>query len=374
MAFLVTLLPLVCDPFCSDMTRFGLHLFLAVLLAAFAGAPNGRAASTNATPDFKEVYELLRSHLTGVSDAELNRIAVEGLMTNLRGKVSFIPPVGTAGDNSIGPLVTKSILLEDEVAYVRVGRVADGLAKEISEANHQLSATNKLKGVVLDLRFAGGDDFAAAAAAADLFVAKERPLLDWGNGMAKSKEKENAIKLPVAVLANRDTSGSAEALAAILRETGAGLILGGTTAGGAMIAKDFALKDGQRLRIATVPVKLGDGSPMSAQGVKPDIEVVVSPEAERAYLEDAYATLPRTNLLAGLSAFAGADGTNRAVRRPRISEADLVRERREGTNLNLENFTAVRDREPEKPVIRDPVLARAVDLLKGLAVVRRARS
>jgi hypothetical protein len=52
----------------------------------------------------------------------------------------------------------------------------------------------------------------------------------------------------------------------------------------------------------------------------------------------------------------------------------LVRERREGTNLNTDDFTAVRDREPEKPLIRDPVLARAVDLLKGLAVVRRARS
>jgi hypothetical protein len=356
------------------MTRLGLHLFLAALLAAFAGAPDGHAASTNAAPDFKEVYELLRSHLTGVSDADLNRVAVEGLLTNLRGKVSLVPPDGTSAEMAAAPRVTKAMVLEDEVVYLRVGRVADGLAREISEAHQQLSATNKLKGVVLDLRFAGGEDFAAAAATADLFVAKARPLLDWGDGMAKAKDKENAIRLPVAVLANRDTSGGAEALAAILRETGAGLILGGTTAGGAMIAKDFPLKDGQRLRIATVPVKLGDGSPISAQGVKPDIEVAVTPEEERAYLEDAYATLPRTNISAASAVFTSAEGTNRPARRPRISEADLVRERREGTNLNPEEFTAVRDREPEKPVIRDPVLARAVDLLKGLAVVRRARS
>ena len=355
------------------MTRFGLHLFSLILLAVFASAPNGLTASTNVAPDFKEVYELLRSHLTGVSDADLNRAAVEGLLTNMRGKITLVAPDGSSGGKTTGPLVTKAVFLEDEVAYVRVGRVADGLAREISEAYRALG-TNKLKGMVLDLRFAGGDDFAAAAATVDLFVAKERPLLDWGDGMSKSKEKENAIKLPVAVLVNRDTSGAAEAVAAILRETGAGLILGGSTAGGAMIAKDFPLKDGQRLRIATVPVKLGDGSPMSAQGVKPDIEVAVTPEAERAYLEDAYASLSRTNASAGSSVFTSADGTNRPVRRPRISEADLVRERREGTNLNLENFTAVRDREPDKPVIRDPVLARAVDLLKGLAVVRRARS
>lgn len=354
------------------MKRFGWHLLPAVLLVAFTGARTGHAASTNAAPDFQEVYELLRSHLTGVSEAELNRATVEGLLTNLRGKVSLLAADGSSGEKATGPLVTRTMLLEGDAAYLRVGRVADGLAREVNDAYQQLSGTNQIKGVVLDLRFAGGDDFAAAAAVADLFVAKERPLLDWGDGMAKSKEKENAVKSPVAVLVNRDTSGAAEALAAILRETGAGLILGGTTAGGAMIAKEFPLKDGQRLRIATVPVKLGDGSPMSAQGVKPDIEVVVAPEDERSFMEDAYAMLPRTNISSGI--FASAEGTNRPVRRPRISEADLVRERREGTNLNLENFTAVRDREPEKPLIRDPVLARAVDLLKGLAVVRRARS
>ncbi len=372
LAALVTLLPVARDSLCPSMKSCGLHFLLAILLAAFVGAPIGHAASTNVAPDFKEVYELLRSHLTGMSDAELNHAAVEGLLTNLRGKVSLVGADGSSAEKITGPLVTKTVFLDDEVAYARVGRVADGLAKEIGEAYQALSGTNKLKGVVLDLRFAGGDDFAAAAGAADLFVAKERPLLDWGDGMAKSKEKDNAIKLPVAVLVNRDTSGAAEALAAILREAGSGLILGRTTAGGAMIARDFPLKDDQRLRIATVPVKLGDGSPMSPQGVKPDIEVTVTPEAERAYMEDAYGTFPRTNLPA--SSVASAGGTNRPVRRPRISEADLVRERREGTNLNLENFTAVRDREPEKPVIRDPVLARAVDLLKGLAVVRRARS
>ncbi|HEU0040341.1 MAG TPA: hypothetical protein VFR76_13820, partial [Verrucomicrobiae bacterium] len=104
-----------------------------------------------------------------------------------------------------------------------------------------------------------------------------------------------------------------------------------------------------------------------------DIEVAVSAEDERAWRDDAYALLPRSNATSVLAVSASA-GTNRPTRRLRISEADLVRERREGTNLNTDDFTAVRDREPEKPLIRDPALARAVDLLKGLAVVRRARS
>jgi hypothetical protein len=64
--------------------------------------------------------------------------------------------------------------------------------------------------------------------------------------------------------------------------------------------------------------------------------------------------------------------TNRNVRRPRFNEAELVRERREGATLDADDTE--REAEPEKPVVHDPVLARALDLLKGLAVVRRSTS
>ena len=130
--------------------------------------------------------------------------------------------------------------------------------------------------MILDLRYAAGDDYASAAATAELFVKKDQPLLNWGNGMVRSKEKSDAISLPVAVLVNRQTAGAAEALAAVLRETGAGLILGSRTAGQAMIAQEFPLKNGERLRIATAPIQLGDGSALSAQGLKPDIAVEVA--------------------------------------------------------------------------------------------------
>jgi C-terminal processing protease CtpA/Prc len=272
-------------------------------------------------------------------------------------------------------LVGKASVLDDGVGYVRVGRVADGLAKEVSAASQQLGSTNKLKGLVLDLRFADGDDYAAAAAAADLFTAKEQPLLDWGSGVVKSKAKTDALSLPLAVLVNRETGGAAEALAAVLRQTGAALLLGGATAGRAMLAQEFLLKSGQRLRIATTPVKLGDDTALSADGVKPDIEVAVDLDEERAYFKDAYAVLSGTNLLAG-PGLLSASPTNRAepaVRQPRLNEAELVREKREGIAGSAAPALS-REAEQEKPVIRDPALARGVDLLKGLALVRRSRS
>ena len=108
-----------------------------------------------------------------------------------------------------------------------------------------------------------------------------------------------------------------------MRETGAGLILGGKTAGQAMIAQEFPLKNGDRLRIATAPVQLGDGSAMSFQGLKPDITVDVTPEDERAYYADAFNVPVRSNLLAGggLSPTNPASGTNRVVAAPALQRS-----------------------------------------------------
>jgi len=221
------------------------------------------------------------------------------------------------------------------------------------------------------LRYSAGEDYVAAAAAADVFVRKEQTSLFWGTKPVQSKEKKDAITIPVAVLVNKQTVGAPEALAALMRQTGTGLILGGVTAGRAMVAQEFPLKDGERLRIATSPIVLGDGSSVSSQGLKPDIAVDVSPADEQAYYTDAFKVIPKPN--SGTPSLSGTNltGTNRSIRRQRFNEAELVRERREGATLDSDDE---KDFEPEKPVVRDPVLARALDLLKGLAVVRHPTS
>lgn len=349
-----------------------------MVLPVFLTNPPALAAATNEATDFHEVYELIRAHATGVSDAELNRAAVQGLVSALAPKVSLatkITPVNETGEPS---LVSKTGLFEGEIAYLRVARVNDGLAGQVNNTWKDWNSTNRLKGLVLDLRYANGVDYAAAAATADLFAAKAEPLLNWGGGIVLSHEKTNAIRVPVAVLVNRETAQAAEGLAAMLRHTGAGLVLGSRTAGQAMITQDFPLRSGEQLRIATGPVLLGDGSALSAQGIKPDIEVSVSPETERAFFADAFVVLPRSNAVAGakLSLTNQPEGTNPAARRGRMNEAELVREHRQaidpGRDSNSGGPTA-RPAEPDKPAVNDPVLARGLDLLKGLAVVRQDR-
>lgn len=337
---------------------------VAVILATSGKSP----AANPAVPDFNELRTVIREHLVGVTDAELNRSSVEGLLHSLRGKVRLLAETKASGVTSNAPALAQSTVIEG-AAYLRIHEIDASLPTAVASSCRALAASNSLTGVILDLRFADGDDYAAAAAVADQFVTKATPLLDWGAGVVSATAKTNALSGPIAVLVNTETTGAAEALAATLRECGVGLLLGNVTRGAAMTAEEFMLKNGSRVKIATGPVKVGEGKPLSEQGVKPDIEVAVRPEAEREFLQNPYTTAspPRTNSLA-----TSATSTNRPARRPRINEADLVRARRDGVPLDAE-LLSLREPEPERPSLRDPTLARAVDLLKGLAVVRRTR-
>lgn len=344
-----------------------------VFLMLPAGA---RAEGSGSAPDFKEVYDLIRAHLQGISDNDLNRAAVQGLVSKLSPKVFLVNPAGSSSDETTKALVTKSSLLEEDIAYVRVGRVEGGLDKAVRQACAAMGKTNHLTGVVLDLRYAEGNDYAAAADTAALFLKKERPLMDWGKGMVQSKENAEALSWPVAVLVNHETAGAAEALAGVVRETGTGLVLGSPTAGQAMSATEYPIKNGAVLRIATAPIHLGDGSSISTDGLKPDIAVEVKPEAERAYYADAFQTAPTmpssgTNALAVVG---GTNGTNRIVRRSRFNEAELVRERKEGIGPDSDLAPERTPGRDEPPTVQDPALARALDVLKGLAVVRHSHS
>ncbi len=340
--------------------------------ALLAGASLARAEVTNAAPDFKEVYDLIRANLAGVSDADLNQAAVQGLIEQLHAKVALVSGPNDSTSVPEAPVAVQSAMYDGGIGRLRINGVVDGLAEKLAAAEKDLAATNTnaLKGLILDLRFAGGTDYPAAVSAANLFIAKEMPLLDWGTGVVPSKANSDALTLPVIVLVNKQTSGSAEALAAILRADDHAVILGSPTAGETTVGKNFPLKDGRYLRIAMASVKLADGETLSSAGIKPDIRVSVKPDEEKVYFNDPYKDFA--------AATAGGPGTNTVGRiSQRLSEADLIRERKERPGMDLEYMPLPDDETDaagaaariakQKPVVHDPVLARALDLVKGIS-------
>jgi hypothetical protein len=328
----------------------------------------GFAAETNSL-DYKEVYDVLRTNLMGVTEGELDQAAAQGLVNQLYPKVWLVTneTQSVEGTNA----VLRTAVYDRAIGYIRLGQIQEGADQQVRAAFQSLSASNKLKGLVIDLRFTDGQNYKAAAAVADLFFSTEKPLMDYGEGLKPSTVKTNALGLPLALLVNKKTSGAAEAVVGMLRDADIGVAVGSATSGQAVLSKEFTLKAGQRLRVATAPIKVGQDKVLPLTGIKPDISVEASLQDELAYVEDPYKEMRSARLARVSGAGTNQVGAGRTPRR--MNEAELVRMSREGENLEGESSAVVTGGEAVKPTMQDPVLAHALDLLKGLAVLNQAR-
>lgn len=348
------------------LPKFLAALSLILILGPEAAAPG------QTLPKFEEIYGLVRSNLSQADQVSLDQAAVRGLLAELRPQIQLISsnPPAASEPSTFDPSISKVELYDAFYGYIRLPGVAGGLAESLGTALAKLNATNKVKGLILDLRFARGTDFSAAAAVADLFLAEEKPLLYVGSDPIRAKAKTNAVTCPLAVLVNRETSGAAEVLAAIMREVGGTVIIGAPTSGNAGVFKHFPLSSGQTLRIATSGVKLGNGREFSPKGITPDILVEIPAEAERGYWDD-----PFQAAASGSARFKATNSLDRVslAGRPRLNEAELVRMQRERQNSDGDPIAT--KGEAERPAfLADPVLVRALDLLKGLVLVQDPRS
>ena len=334
------------------------------LLAALSGpAVADTAGPQTPLPPFQEVYDQLQTNLPGVSKAELEKAALEGLAEKLRGRLQV--PGLNSGSPSNTAAIVRSRVFDGQFAYLRVGVVGPELPARLSDSLRSLGTNAPVRGLVLDLRNASGGDYAAAAATADRFLAVEQTLLQWPGGEARSSIKTNAISIPVTALVNGETREAAEALAGLLRDSRIGLVLGSETAGRARVFKELKFSGGQSVFVADQPVKLGSGRLMDGP-LEPDIAVPVAKGFEAQWLEDPYRRF-------------GPSASPRSRRR--VNEADLVRMQREGVQsedefdapLPAPTGPAPRVSEQDKPVVQDPALARALDLLRAIQIVKPRR-
>jgi hypothetical protein len=95
------------------MIRFRNGLFLTALLVMTGQLPLA-AATNNPSPDFQEVFDLIRQHAAGMSTDELNRAAVQGLLAALGPKVSL--GTNNASADAATKPVAETTLFDDDIA------------------------------------------------------------------------------------------------------------------------------------------------------------------------------------------------------------------------------------------------------------------
>ena len=312
--------------------------------------------------DLQAFITLLKANFTdpdAITDTELNRATVEGLLVRLPRGLTL--SAAKEGAPAGPPNAFYSELIGGHTGYVRLGTLNSANLQGLDKALSGFAA-KKVNDLIVDLRASSTtSDFALAAEFAKRFSPKGKPIFTVRKPAGRQDRVFNSDREPtfrglVMVLADSDTSGAAEAIAAALRFYNKALVIGQPTAGRAAEYSDLQLPTGKSLRLAVAEMVSPEGRSLFPEGVKPDLPVEMSLLEKRQIFQSSSEK--------GMGPFIYETG------RPHMSEAALLA----GTNPELEAAEAAqqrRGRPPEKPPPHDPVLQRALDVVTSLEVYQK---
>ncbi|MDO6415625.1 S41 family peptidase [Sphingomonas sp. BIUV-7] len=141
-------------------------------------------------------------------------------------------------------------------------------------------------GVILDLRDNGGGDADVIARVAGSFFAENRLLVRRIAARESDQSTRGAGPRswlgPLAVLVGPNSASGAEALAALIEESGRGLTVGERTAGALTGAAEYDLPDGGIVSVAEFDIRTGGGRRLEGTGFTPRVRIAPSLADRRA--------------------------------------------------------------------------------------------
>jgi hypothetical protein len=290
-----------------------------------------------------------------INEAELNRATVEGFLLRHPNGLTLL-----AGRESPAPAESPCYgeVFDGHIGYLRLGGLTSSALKTADKKLAEFTS-KKIDALILDLRDSGASNsFEVAAEFAKRFCPKGKLLFTLRRPGARqdrpfTSERDPAFQGVIVVLADRETSGSAEVIAGVLRFYAKALIIGQPTAGRAVEYSDFPLPNGKILRIAIAEPLLPDGHSLFPDGLQPDLPVEMSLSEKRQIFQ--------------LSAGKGMAPFVYDPEHPHLNEAALLA----GTNPELDPDAQRRGRGREKVAAHDSVLQRALDLITSIQILQR---
>src|SRR5205085_2018028 len=230
--------------------------------------------------DLQAALSLLKSNFTNpeaITDAELNRATLQGLMVRMPGGLLFASSRESSAAETATPFYSETF--EGHIGYLRLGPLNVTNLKELDK-NLQDFTAKKIDAVIVDLRGSATGDFATAAEFAKRFCPKGKTLFSVRKPAARQDRAFNSDRDPafqnlLVVLSDNDAAGGAEALAGALRLHNKALVIGQPSAGRAVEYSALPLPSGKVLRVASAGAVLPDGQPLFAGVVKPDLPVAL---------------------------------------------------------------------------------------------------
>ena len=179
------------------------------------------------------------------------------------------------------PMV-ESKLLASGLGYVKINQFGGHTVRELKTQLTALSAT-KPPGLIIDLRNNPGGLLEAGIQVASQFIADGPVMIermqDGSERVYQSIPGGLATKIPLVVLINQGSASASEIVASAVQDHERGVIVGQTSYGKGSVQTWLDLSEGNgAVRITYARWLSPDGRSIHGEGVKPEVEVIMSLE------------------------------------------------------------------------------------------------
>ena len=168
-------------------------------------------------------------------------------------------------------------MLSDDTGYIRLDNFDIGVSGQFRTAYDKLISKG-MKKLVIDLRMNPGGYMDEMLAIADMFLSDGEcvyKLMDYSEEIEEFMATEDCESIPLALVINQYTSGSAEYFAAALSENKNAAVAGQTSSGTAYAQSSIELSDGSILVLSTAQYLTPRDESLQDKGFTPEIEVSI---------------------------------------------------------------------------------------------------
>lgn len=249
----------------------------------------------------------------------------------------------------INVVSVKSRILEPGLGYIRISNFQSRTAQDMHKALIKLKDENKgnLKGLILDLRNNPGGILNSAVEVSDAYITSGKIVYTEGKAVGSkqsylAKPDDVLHGAPMVVLVNEGSASASEIVAGALQDHKRAVIMGRGTFGKGSVQSVIPVTKDEAVKLTTSRYFTPSGRSIQAEGIVPDIE------------------LQRVEVKQSAEPLFG------------VKEADLSKHLENGNGTKQEKKADKPSKEEPALVLSDYQLYEALNLLKGLTLLKEA--
>ena len=249
----------------------------------------------------------------------------------------------------------RSRIIEPGYGYIRVASFSVDTGEEVKSALTKFHEETELKGVVLDLRNNPGGVLQSAVGVVDAFITDG--LIVYTEGRVENSEmrfeastEDQSQGVPLVVLINSGSASASEIVAGALQDHQRGIIMGTESFGKGSVQTVLPLTNDRAIKLTTALYFTPKGRSIQALGITPDIIV---DRGQVTRIPDSLISYREADLVGHLE---NANG----------EESDSAEQSEEEAVIAAE----IPSQEPLEVIVRDYQLNEAINVLKGLNIIR----